>query len=289
MIKIAELAKKAGIPDGVFNIILGDSQTGKLLSLHNDVRGIFFTGSSEVGKKIMQYAGQSNMKKIGLECGGKSPFVVTKNCGNLQRAAKILAKNIFYNQGQICSAASRLIIDKVIKDKFMTYLVEEAKKFIPTNPLSFDSEVGNLISVEQKERIKNYLNENVKKISFSSDREMAFSPVIIDDVEANSKFAQEEIFGPVLVVISYSSIEEAINIANNTKYGLVAAVFSDNINEANKMALEIESGLVHINTYDAETNQMPFGGVKESGIGRDKSIFVFDEYSELKTIITELQ
>ena len=289
MLEIASLAKEAGLPDGVLNIITGDGKTGKLLALHNDVRGIFFTGSSEVGKKIMQYAGMSNMKKVGLECGGKSPFIVTKNCKNLQRSAKILAKNIFYNQGQICSAASRLIIDKDIKEEFLKYLIQEAKKFIPTNPLSFDSEVGNLISIEQKERIASYLNEDVKKIYISNNKDMAFAPVIIDDIKADSKLAQEEIFGPVLVVITYTSINEAINIANDTKYGLAAAVFSDDINEANKIALEIESGLVHINTYDAETNQMPFGGMKESGIGRDKSILVFDEYSELKTIITELQ
>jgi len=293
MLKIASLAKQAGIPDGVFNIITGDAQTGKLLCLHNDVRGIFFTGSTEVGKKILQYSGQSNMKKVGLECGGKSPFILTKNYPNLQKAAKILARNIFYNQGQICSAPSRLIIQKSIKDKFLDYLIEEAKEFIPTDPLSFESNVGKVISKEHYQRIESYIKDidsnDIKVIQISNQQQdMSFTPMIFDNVPANSKLAQDEIFGPILVVIPFDDIDEAISIANDTRYGLAAAVFSNDINEANYIALNIESGLVHINTYDAETYQMPFGGVKESGLGRDKSIMVFDEYSELKTIITQL-
>jgi len=292
MLKIASLMKEAGIPDGVFNVITGDGETGKLLALHNDVRGIFFTGSSEVGKKLLIYAGKSNMKKVSLECGGKSPFIVTKNCNDLKKAAKILAKNIFYNQGQICSAPSRLIIDKNIKNEFLNYLIQEAKEFVPSDPLSFESKVGNLVSKGQKERVENYIKyarEKVKMIKVGEDSEYGFAPVIFDEVNINSKLAQEEIFGPILVVISYETVDEAIKIANNTKYGLAAAVFSDNIKEANKIALEVESGLVHINTYDAEDNQMPFGGVKESGLGRDKSVLAFDEYTELKTIITDLE
>ena len=293
MIKIASLAKEAGIPDGVLNVITGDGKTGKLLALHNKVRGIFFTGSSEVGKKLLQYAGMSNMKKVSLECGGKSPFIVTKNCKDLKRSAKILAKNIFYNQGQICSAPSRLIIHKDIKDNFLDYLVDEAKYFSPSDPLSLENNVGHICGKEQFNKIKSYIdyakNEKVKIIKIGEDSDFSFAPIIIDDVSINSKLSQEEIFGPLLVVINYEKISDAITLANNTKYGLAAAVFSDDINEANKIALEIESGLVHINSYDEEDNQMPFGGVKESGLGRDKSILAFDEYSELKTIITKIR
>jgi acyl-CoA reductase-like NAD-dependent aldehyde dehydrogenase len=293
MLKIASLAKEAGIPDGVLNIITGDGETGKLLALHQDIRGIFFTGSSEVGKLILQYAGQSNMKKVGLECGGKSPFIVTKNSKNLHKAAKILAKNIFYNQGQICSAPSRLIIHKDIKNEFIEYLIYESQNFIPSDPLSFETTVGKVIDKTQKQRIDSYITyanqESIKTITIADiNDDMSFSPIIFDEVSPSSKLAQDEIFGPILVVIVYDTIDEAIEIANNTKYGLAAAVFSDDLNEANKLALHIEAGLVHINTYDAETYQMPFGGVKESGLGRDKSILVFDEYSELKTIITQL-
>ena len=293
MLKVASLAQQAGIPDGVLNIITGDARTGELLCLHNDVRGIFFTGSTEVGKKILQYSGQSNMKKVGLECGGKSPFILTKNYPDLPKAARILAKNIFYNQGQICSAPSRLIVEHSIKDAFLNHLTEEAKQYIPSDPLSFESDVGKVISPEHYERIESYIKDidsnEIKVIQISSEQQdLSFSPVIFDNVPADSRLAQDEIFGPLLVVIPFDTVDEAIAIANNTRYGLAAAVFSNDINEANYLALNIESGLVHINTYDAETYQMPFGGVKESGLGRDKSILVFDEYSELKTIITQL-
>ena len=294
MIKIASLIKEAGVPDGVFNLVTGDGTTGSLISSHMEIRGVFFTGSSEVGKKILKAAGESNMKKIALECGGKSPFIVTKNCNDLPRAAKILTKNIFYNQGQICSAPSRLIIDKTVKEAFLSLLVEEAKRFVPSDPLSFESEVGALVSKEQQERVATYIEkakeENLKQIVISKPDEHTYSisPIVFDEVSVESALAKEEIFGPVLVVIGYDDIEEAIAIANGTKYGLAAAVFSDDINEANRVSLALEAGLVHINTYDAETNQMPFGGVKESGLGRDKSILAFDEFSEIKTIITQL-
>ena len=295
MLKVAKLAIDAGIPPGVLNVITGDGNTGKLLALHNDVRGIFFTGSSDVGKEILKYAGMSNMKKVGLECGGKSAFIITKNYKNLKRAAEILAKNIFYNQGQICSAPSRLIIDKDIKDEFLQYLVEESKKYVPQDPLSFNSEVGYVVSKEQKEKIEKYINigkkEGAKIISYGDkiSSDMCFNPVIMDNVPPNSKVAQEEIFGPVLVVLTFENIKEAIEIANNTKYGLAASIWSDDINEANQVAKELEAGIVHINTYGEEDNQVPFGGMKESGIGRDKSLLAFDEYTEIKTIWTYIE
>jgi len=293
LLKIAKLAQESGIPDGVFNIVTGGAKTGELLALHNDIRGIFFTGSREVGKKLLVYSGESNMKKVSLECGGKSPFILTNNYKNLKKAAKILAKNIFYNQGQICSAPSRLIVEKSIKNEFLNYFIEEAKAYIPSDPLSFTSNVGKLINKKQYKRIEKYINlakdEKVKTIQIDNlSDDTSFSPMILDEVSPLSKIAQEEIFGPILVVIVYNDIKEAIEIANNTNYGLAAAVFSDDINEANYVALNIESGLVHINSYDEEDNRMPFGGMKESGIGRDKSILAFDEYSELKTIVTKL-
>ena len=159
ILKVAKLALDAGIPSGVLSVVPGyGDEAGKALALHNDVRGIFFTGSSFVGKKILQYSGQSNMKKVGLECGGKSPFIVSEKCNELEKASKVLAKNIFYNQGQICSASSRLIIHKNIKDKFLSLLVEESRKYIPKNPLSLESEVGAVISQKQKKKIEEYID-----------------------------------------------------------------------------------------------------------------------------------
>jgi len=286
ILKVAALAKEAGIPDGVFNVVLGDGKTGELIAKHNDIRALYFTGSSEVGKKLLVYAGESNMKKVYLECGGKGAFILTDHYNDLERAAKILAKNIFYNQGQICSAPSRLIVHKSIKDKFLDLLLKESVKYTPSDPLSLESEVGLISSNEQFKRVEKYIKiglEEAKVISHPKIKENAFSPAVFE-VDKNSKLAKEEIFGPVLVVIEYENIDDAIETANNTKYGLASAVFSDDINEAFYVAREVEVGLIHINTYDAETNQVPFGGVKESGIGRDKSLFVFDEYSETKTI-----
>lgn len=294
ILKVAKLAIQAGIPKGVFNVVPGfGHEAGKALALHNDVRGIFFTGSSYVGKLILQYSGQSNMKKVGLECGGKSPFIVTKNCNDLQKAAKVLAKNIFYNQGQICSAPSRLLIDQSIKENFMEYLVEESKLYIPKDPLSLDSEVGAVVSEEQKNRIQEYIHKGItsgaRVVTTKEDicpiqGGQYVVPTIFDNVDPSSEIAKEEIFGPVLVVISYEDITQAIQMANDTKYGLAASVWTNDFDEAYQVSKAIQAGIVHINSYGDDDNMAPFGGFKESGLGKDKSIYAFDEYSVLKTI-----
>ncbi len=157
MLKVAELALEAGIPPGVCNVLTGDGATGKSLALHHQVQGIYFTGSSATGKKILQYAGRSNMKKVGLECGGKSPFILTRHCGDLQRAAEVLAANIFYNQGQICSASSRLIVDKNVKKAFLPLLLKQTRSYMPGDPLDFTSRVGHLVSMTQFERVRSFI------------------------------------------------------------------------------------------------------------------------------------
>jgi len=293
IIKVAKLALEAGIPKGVFNVVPGyGHEAGKALALHNDVRGIFFTGSSVVGKQILQYSGQSNMKKVGLECGGKSAFIVSNKCNDLKKASKILAKNIFYNQGQICSAPSRLIIHKDVKIDFLSLLVEESKKYTPQNPLSMDSEVGALISKKQTERVEEYIRSGLESgaiiINNKNDKvpynDGAYiNPIIFDNVDLNSKIAQEEIFGPVLVVLTVNDIKEAVTIANNSKYGLAASIWTNDYDEAYQVSRLLEAGIVHINSYGDDDNTVPFGGIKESGLGIDKSIYAFDEYSNIKT------
>jgi acyl-CoA reductase-like NAD-dependent aldehyde dehydrogenase len=292
ILKVAELAVEAGIPPGVFNVVTGYGDlAGKSLALHNDVQGIFFTGSSSVGKLILQYAGQSNMKKVGLECGGKSPFIVSANCKDLAGAAKVLAKNIFYNQGQICSAPSRLIIDKKIKKEFFSYLINESQNYIPGNPFDINSEVGAVVSREQKEKVEYFINQGIKDgaeiVTGGSSTEPVkggyyIAPTIFDNVGQNSLIAQEEIFGPVLVTIDVDSIREAVSIANNSKYGLAASIWTNDFDEAHQVSREINAGIVHINSYGDDDMTIPFGGFKESGIGKDKSIFAFEEYSNLK-------
>jgi acyl-CoA reductase-like NAD-dependent aldehyde dehydrogenase len=297
ILRVAMLAKEAGIPDGVLNIVPGHGETaGKALALHSDIRGIFFTGSSEVGKKILGYASDSGIKKIGLECGGKSPFIVSRNCKRLEKSAQILAKSIFYNQGQICSAPSRLIIDNNIKEKFITHLENEAYKYIPSNPFHIESEVGCVVSKEQKERILEYIERAkdegcTKFFSPSTENHMLpvgpyVIPTIFEISDPNSSVAQEEIFGPVLAIIGTNSMQEAIDIANNSKYGLAASVWTNDLDEAHHISRELQAGIVHINSYGEDDNTVPFGGIKDSGIGKDKSILAFDEYSYTKTIWT---
>ncbi len=294
ILKVAKLALDAGIPKGVFNVVPGYGHiAGKALALHMDVNGIFFTGSSEVGKMILQYAGQSNMKKVGLECGGKSPFIISKKYSNLKYAAEVLAKNIFYNQGQICSAPSRLIIGHTIKNEFLKLLVEESKKYIPSNPLSLESEVGAVISKEQYEKIYSYIDKGIQdgaKIVTGKEEITPIeggcyvAPTILDGLTPDDTLAQEEIFGPVLVVLTFKEIDEAIKIANNSKYGLAASIWTNDINEAYKVSRLLEVGLVHINSYGEDDMSVPFGGVKQSGLGKDRSLYAFDEYSNTKTV-----
>lgn len=294
ILKVAKLALDAGIPKGVFNVVPGYGHiAGKALALHMDVDGIFFTGSSDVGKMILQYAGQSNMKKVGLECGGKSPFIVSKNYTNLAHAAEVLAKNIFYNQGQICSAPSRLIIEKSIKDDFLRFLVQESKKYIPADPLSLESEVGAVVSKEQFDKIHSYINKGLQEGAQVITGMEEINPVnggcyivptILDGLKPNDTLAQEEIFGPVLVVLTFETIDEAISIANNSKYGLAASIWTNDLNEAYKVSRLLEVGLVHINSYGEDDMSVPFGGVKQSGLGKDRSLYAFDEYSNTKTV-----
>jgi len=293
ILKVAQLALEAGIPKGVFNVVPGHGyEAGKALALHNKVRGIFFTGSTFVGKQILQYSGQSNMKKVGLECGGKSPFIVSDKSNELEKAAKVLAKNIFYNQGQICSAPSRLIIANSIKEQFLALLVNESKQYTPQDPLSLQSEVGAVVSKEQKERINRYIEDGINSgatiiTSFSETPPIQggqyIQPVIFDNVDPHSKIAQEEIFGPVLVVLGFNNIKEAIEIANSSKYGLAASIWTNDYDEAYQVSRALEVGIVHINSYGEDDEMAPFGGVKESGLGKDKSLYAFDEYSNIKT------
>lgn len=292
ILKVAKLALEAGIPKGVFNVVTGyGDAAGKALALNNDVRGIFFTGSTKVGKLILQYSGQSNMKKVGLECGGKSPFIVSKKCNKLEKAAKVLAKNIFYNQGQICSAPSKLIIEESIKEDFVEILKEESKIYIPGNPLNVQTEVGRIINEHQKNKVLKYI-ENAKKEgarvlnkeNILELEENAICPVIFDSVDLDSEIVKDEIFGPVLVVISYKNIQEALKIANETKYGLAASIWTDDLNEAYQISRGLEAGIVHINSYGEDDNSVPFGGIKESGLGKDKSVYAFDEYTYSKTV-----
>lgn len=293
-IKLAALTKEAGIPDGVFNVVPGYGETaGRALALHPDVRGIFFTGSRDVGKQILIYSGQSNMKKVGLECGGKGPYIVTDQCKDVPRAAKILAENMFYNQGQICSAPSKAIIMESVFDDFMNAFKKESEQFVPGDPFDDENIVGCTVSREQFEKIQRYIEIGKKdglkvfqaqKIKEHHPDACCVQPTIISELSPDHILCRDEIFGPVIVVLKAKTVEEAVKYANDTCYGLAGAVWTDNIDEAYYFSRMIDVGLFHINSYGNDDNRSPFGGVKESGIGKDKSMYAFDEYSDLKTV-----
>lgn len=293
ILKVADLAQQAGIPDGVLNVVPGIGHiAGKALAMHNDVDGLFFTGSAEVGKKILEYSGRSNMKKVGLECGGKSAFIVSEKCNQLERAATVLAQSIFYNQGQICSAPSRAIIANKIKDEFVDLVRKEMEKYIPKNPFDPYSRVGCVVSLEQKEKIEKFIQNGIesgaviyrcKSENDAYQKGYSVAPVIFDQVDPNSQIAREEIFGPVLCVFGFDHINDAISLANNSRYGLAGAIWTSDLNEAYQVSRLLEAGIVHVNSYGEDDNSVPFGGFKESGLGKDKSIYAFDEYTNLKT------
>jgi len=294
LIKTAMLAKEAGIPDGVFNVVTGRGEVaGKALALHPGVRGIFFTGSSAVGKKIMQYAGLSNLKKVGLECGGKSPFIVTRNYNDIEGAAETLAKNVFYNQGQICTAPSRAIVDETVFDEFVKALKIFCDNFVPGDPFDTENNVGCVVSREQYDRVNSYIElakkegAEIYQPTHTKNKcvnSCCIQPTVILGLDNDARSVREEIFGPVVAIIKYKNIKEAIEIANDTNYGLAGAIFTDDLNEAYYGANNIDAGLVHINSWGEDEVHTPFGGVKESGLGKDRSMWAFDEYSEIKTV-----
>lgn len=293
-IYLAKLTKEAGIPDGVFNVLPGPGEiTGRALAMHKDVRGIFFTGSAEVGKKILEYAGLSNMKRVALECGGKGPYIVSDKCIRIHEAAEVLAQNMFYNQGQICSAPSRAIVHEAVYDEFIDALRSESRKFIPGYSFDDNNEVGCVVSKDQFDKVQEYINlaglEGCKIYRPEGKKnapEGAFCiyPAIIENVTNDMRIAREEIFGPVLCIIRVTSMKEAMDIANDSEYGLAGAVWTDDVNEAFNLTEQLEAGLVHLNSYGNDDNSSPFGGLRQSGIGKDKSVKAFEKYCDSKTI-----
>ena len=292
-LRVAELASEAGIPDGVFNVITGSgSKVGMAIGMHMDVDGIGFTGSTEVGKQLMQYAGQSNLKRLGLELGGKSPNIVLADAPDLDYAAKAACFGIFFNQGEICNAGSRLLVQESIKDEFMELMTKAAARHVPGEPLDPGTRMGAIVDEGQMDKVLYYIGEGQSEganLLYGGNRVRQetggyyIEPTIFDKVSNDMKIAQEEIFGPVLSVITFKDVDEAITIANDSIFGLASAVWTTNLATAHKTARAIKAGTVWINNYDQADMTVPFGGYKQSGFGRDKSIHALDKYTQLKT------
>ena len=292
-LRLAELALQAGIPSGVFNVVPGyGHEAGAALALHMDVDCIGFTGSTKIGKQILQMAGQSNLKRAWTELGGKSANIVCADCPDLDAAVSAALGSLYFNQGESCNAPSRLFVEASIKDAFLEKALPMMPRFQPGDPLDEDTVMGAIVDATQMKTVIGYIEQGKQagaKLLFggaAARQETGgfyVAPTLFDQVESSMSIAAEEIFGPVLSVLSFADLGEAVRQANATPYGLQAAVWTRDLTKAIQTARALKAGTVHVNQYDSDDITVPFGGYKQSGNGRDKSLHAFDKYTELKT------
>ena len=292
-LRLAELAIQAGLPEGVFNVVPGfGGEAGEALALHMDVDAIGFTGSTRVGRKMLEYAGRSNLKRVYNELGGKSAFVVFDDFKDVGRAAKTAAGSLFFNAGESCNAPSRVFVHESVAEEFTAIIQSEAPKYAPGDPLGGKAQIGAIVDETQMRSVLGYIeagrNEGARVLNggkqvMSDTGGYYIEPTVFDGVTNDMRIAREEIFGPVLSVIRFKTEAEVVAMANDSAYGLQASVWSDNINRAHRVARALRAGTVHVNQYDEDDITVPFGGFKQSGNGRDKSLHAFEKYTELKT------
>ncbi|WP_198024852.1 aldehyde dehydrogenase [Bradyrhizobium sp. Cp5.3] len=293
LLRLAQLASEAGLPDGVLNVVTGRGATaGEALGLHLDVDAIAFTGSGVVGRRLLDYAGRSNLKRVHLELGGKSPNIVFADAPDLKEAAKVSAHGIFRNSGQVCVAGSRLLVQSSIYDKFVDELISIVTRLKIGDPLDVRSDVGAISSDVQLRKNLDFVaqaeQEGGRRLC-GGERLHAetggyyMAPAVFVDVATGMTLAQQEVFGPVLAIMRFDGEEDAVRLANATPYGLASAVWTSNLSTAHRMIRSTRAGVVHVNTYGGADITVPLGGFKQSGFGRDKSLHALDEYTDLKT------
>ncbi|OXY83195.1 aldehyde dehydrogenase [Oceanimonas doudoroffii] len=295
-LRLAELALEAGIPPGVFNVVTGTgAAVGSALGLHHDVDAISFTGSTATGRRFLEYSAQSNMKRVVLETGGKSPCVVFEDA-DLDRVAEHLACSFLGNMGQTCTANTRLIVHNSCKEALLSRLKVECDKWKIGDPLDPQTRLGPLVSKEHLSKVTSLIQkgrDEGAEVIFGGDLAVDtgyfLSPIIFDNVNSNMTVSREEIFGPVLSVLSFDTEEQAISLANDTEYGLAASLFTNDLTRTHRLSRKIQAGTVSVNCYSEGDISTPFGGYKLSGFGgKDNGVDAHDQYSEKKTIWIDL-
>ncbi|RLB53142.1 MAG: aldehyde dehydrogenase [Deltaproteobacteria bacterium] len=296
-LRVAELAVEAGIPVGVLHVVTGlGPAAGKAIGLHDGIGMVSFTGSTEVGRLFLKYAADSNLKRVVLECGGKNPAVVLSSAGDLDHVAEQVVTAVFWNMGENCTSNSRLIVHESLKDDLLERVLDKVRSWRIGDPLEPANNLGAMVSQEQFDVVMGYIAkgkdagaECVLGGEALEGDGLFIPPTIFDGVTPQMTIAREEIFGPVLAVMTASTDAEAIEMANDTNYGLQASVFSDNVKHALRAAREIRAGTVTVNCYGEGDITTPFGGYKESGFGgRDNGLAAFEQYTETKTIWVDL-
>ena len=297
-LRLAQLAHEAGVPAGVINVLPGLGETcGQSLGLHNDIDAVSFTGSTEVGRLFLQYSAQSNLKRVVLECGGKNPCIVLDDAERLDEVAEHVVNAVFWNMGENCSSNSRLIVHSAIKQQLMVKVLEKTRDWITGDPMDPRNALGAMISQEHFDKVMQYIDgakqQGAELIlggkAIELNNGLFIEPTIFDQVTSDMTIAQEEVFGPVLAVMTVNSAAEAVALANNTCYGLAASVFTSNARRAHNVARAIKAGTVSVNCYSEGDMSTPFGGYKSSGFGgRDNSLMAHDQYTETKTIWMDL-
>lgn len=289
LLRVVELAHEAGMPDGVLNVVTGSGVVaGQALARSMDVDALVFTGSGAVGRQLMEYAAQSNLKRVFLELGGKSPHIVFDDCDDLAKAAAAVVNGIFRNAGQVCIAGSRLLVQQSIYNEFVDKIVELASAMQVGDPLQLTTQIGALNSETHMHRVLGMLDDT-HSIATGGSQILGdtggyyMEPTVVTDVGVHDRLFTEEVFGPVLTVTPFDDEAQAVTLANATELGLAAGVWTSNLSRAHRMVASVHAGVVHVNTFGGADNTVPLGGYKQSGNGHDKSLHAIEKFINKKT------